>query len=327
MGGKKKKEQEAARNHHRKGADNHSDRHRDRDEPTRESKKEDKQKPIRNEERYTKQQLKKERIRARYQHGDDVWMSEFRKFQEQLGIFDLYIKDVAGDGNCLFRAVCDQILGNPERHAQFRDQCVDFMVANREGFEPFMEDDIPFDRYVVTMRKNGTWGGHLELQAMSLIHNVNITIHQLEQARWEIKNHFGTDARYIHLSYHDGQHWCSVRPKGDINGPPNHTELVARNVPVPKAVPKAPKDPKDEIPTEDELYVIRCTGSSLEISRKTLADFRGDRDSAVEYLVNAAYEESTPVSTPQVENSTSKLDPVEKVEKPMSEILAGRRNV
>ncbi len=40
----------------------------------------------------------------------------------------------------------------------------DFMVENRDGFEPFIEDDEPFDKYMANMRKEAEWGGHLELQ-------------------------------------------------------------------------------------------------------------------------------------------------------------------
>lgn len=44
------------------------------------------------------------------------------------------------------------------------------MVENRDGFEPFIEDDEPFDKYMGNMRKDAEWGGHLELQVASLVH-------------------------------------------------------------------------------------------------------------------------------------------------------------
>ena len=33
------------------------------------------------------------------------------------------------DGNCLFRAVADQVYGDPEMHADVRHLCVDYMVG------------------------------------------------------------------------------------------------------------------------------------------------------------------------------------------------------
>jgi hypothetical protein len=50
------------------------------------------------------------------------------------------------------------------------------------------------------MRKNATWGGNLELQAISLEFEVNIVVHQLDQPRWEISNHDDPKTQGIHLS-------------------------------------------------------------------------------------------------------------------------------
>lgn len=46
-------------------------------------------------------------------------------------------------------------------------------------FEPFIEDDIPFDEYCQSMEKDGTWAGHMELQAASLVTHSNICIHRV----------------------------------------------------------------------------------------------------------------------------------------------------
>lgn len=50
---------------------------------------------------------------------------------------------------------------------------------NREMFEPFIEDDVPFDEYCQSMEKDGTWAGHMELQAASLVTHSNICIHRV----------------------------------------------------------------------------------------------------------------------------------------------------
>lgn len=46
-------------------------------------------------------------------------------------------------------------------------------------FEPFIEDDVPFDEYCQSMEKDGTWAGHMELQAASLVTHSNICIHRV----------------------------------------------------------------------------------------------------------------------------------------------------
>ncbi len=57
------------------------------------------------------------------------------------------------------------------------------------------------------MKQDKTWGGNIELQAMSLLFQINIAIHQLNSPRWEIVNFAG--GKTIHLSYHDGDHYAS----------------------------------------------------------------------------------------------------------------------
>ncbi|RVX21083.1 hypothetical protein CK203_001716 [Vitis vinifera] len=53
-------------------------------------------------------------------------------------------------------------------------------LENRDMFEPFIEDDVPFDDYCQSMEKDGTWAGHMELQAASLVTRSNICIHRVE---------------------------------------------------------------------------------------------------------------------------------------------------
>lgn len=38
------------------------------------------------------------------------------------------MKKVAGDGNCMFRSVADQIYGDEDMHEQIRACCLDYMV-------------------------------------------------------------------------------------------------------------------------------------------------------------------------------------------------------
>ena len=52
------------------------------------------------------------------------------------------------------------------------------LQAHPNDFAPFVEDELPFDRYCRNMREDAAWGGHLELQALSLMLRRNICIHQ-----------------------------------------------------------------------------------------------------------------------------------------------------
>lgn len=51
--------------------------------------------------------------------------------------------------------------------------------TNREMFEPFVEDEVPFDDYCRSMGEDGTWAGNMELQAASLVTRCNICIHKV----------------------------------------------------------------------------------------------------------------------------------------------------
>jgi OTU domain-containing protein 3 len=69
----------------------------------------------------------------------------------------------------MFRSVCDQMEGSPANHAKIRSDCVVFLKKFSENFAPFLEtEDQSFAEYCAEMAQNGEWGGHAELQALSL---------------------------------------------------------------------------------------------------------------------------------------------------------------
>uniref|UniRef100_A0A7C8ZWS5 OTU domain-containing protein n=1 Tax=Opuntia streptacantha TaxID=393608 RepID=A0A7C8ZWS5_OPUST len=118
------------------------------------------------------------------------------------------------------RALADQLEGTEEEHEKYRHMVVQYIANNREMFEPFIEDEVPFDEYCQSMEKDGRWAGHMELQAASLVTHNNICIHRHMSPRWYIRNFDNQAAQMIHLSYHDGEHYNSVRLKEDpCDGP------------------------------------------------------------------------------------------------------------
>jgi OTU domain-containing protein 3 len=98
---------------------------------------------------------------------------------EQLSLLGLKIHPVTADGNCFYRAVADQLEGNEEAHGEYWHLAVDYIQDHWEEFEPFVEDEVPFDEYCKTMRDDGNWAGHMELQATSLVTHHNVCIHQV----------------------------------------------------------------------------------------------------------------------------------------------------
>jgi len=262
-------------------------------------------------DRQTKQRLRRERR----MYGDQKWIEDWNKFILQVEKLGLTLKDVAGDGNCLFRAIGDQIEGNPGRHMYFRGEICDFIDNNRFDFEPFVEDDQDFDEYVDHMRTAQSWGGQMELQAASLRFNVNICIHQLEMPRWEIVN-FAPTSRTIHLSYHDGDHYNSVRKIGDLtmNVQPVEIKFVEEKKKEIYNENNKNKEEEDFL-THDETSVIELTGCyNKKFIRKLLVDFWGDVNAVVEFILtvgphDSQYQEEYVTGNFNVnENNVSNID-------------------
>jgi hypothetical protein len=77
------------------------------------------------------------------------------------------VRERGDDGNCFFRAVARQVLGDPEQHAHARSAICDHMSRLRIEFEPFIDHDSDggWDAYLARQRQSGCWGGELEMKA------------------------------------------------------------------------------------------------------------------------------------------------------------------
>mmetsp|Transcript_11871 Transcript_11871/g.26229 ORF Transcript_11871/g.26229 Transcript_11871/m.26229 type:complete len:245 (+) Transcript_11871:49-783(+) len=113
--------------------------------------------------------------REKQEKDVEGWEREFRLQESLLGKAGLRIHKVKDDGNCLFRALAHQLLGDEEAHAGVRQEVVKQMKANREEYEVFME--APWDEYLNTIREDGAWGGHLEIKAAMAHYGATCLIH------------------------------------------------------------------------------------------------------------------------------------------------------
>ncbi|KAL5564319.1 hypothetical protein UlMin_027483 [Ulmus minor] len=121
------------------------------------------------------------------------------QFREQLDVLGVKIIEVIADGNCFFRALADQIEGNEEEHMKYRHMVNYNKRNNHEMFEPFIEDEVPFDEYCQSIENDGTWAGHMELQIDSLVTRSNICIHRNMSPRWYIWNFDDRGVHIVHL--------------------------------------------------------------------------------------------------------------------------------
>ncbi|VAH54033.1 unnamed protein product [Triticum turgidum subsp. durum] len=246
----------------------------------------------------------KQRDAAEKKIGKKADMSEFRA---QLGSFGLKIVEVTADGNCFFRAMGDQLEGDEGQHIKYREMVVHYILEHREEFEPFIEDEVPFDDYCDSMMKDGTWAGNMELQAGSLVTGRNICIHMLNSPRWYINNFSGREAsNMVHLSYHHGEHYNSVRLTEDPCQGPAMPVVIKTDSNVASTSNNAQTKAKDSKKSSNRSayddtsvkMVMAGTGcSNVAAVQHVLGEMDGDVDSAIEYMIAerhvAAYDDTS----------------------------------
>lgn len=107
----------------------------------------------------------------------------------------LYAAPTVGDGNCLFRALSDQLYGSDVFHVKLRKDVCDWIERHEERYEPFVEDERGLETHLGCMRQNGehtcifctrsylsgtvaTYGGHMELSAFAHLTKRNVKVIQ-----------------------------------------------------------------------------------------------------------------------------------------------------
>ncbi|KAH9514076.1 OTU domain-containing protein 3 [Bulinus truncatus] len=179
--------------------------------------------PQRRDDKIVREAHKKERKLESYLADDENYPS----FRNQLRRLGLQLRDIPADGNCLFRALGDQLEGHCRNHFRHRTDVVNFMRHHRHDFEPFVEDDLPFDEHVKNLQKLGTHAGNDAIVAFAKLHNVNVIIHQLNGKPLMIQGPANSSelTPQLHIAYHNGDHYSSVRKLDDNTESPAHIRL------------------------------------------------------------------------------------------------------
>ncbi|KDQ08967.1 hypothetical protein BOTBODRAFT_37490 [Botryobasidium botryosum FD-172 SS1] len=214
--------------------------------------------------------------RLRKQFTDPV--QNAADLKRQLDLLGLYAAKTLGDGNCLFRALSDQLYGTPDQHAALRRDIVDFMDAHKERYEAFVEDG-EWLHHLENMRTLGTYGGHLELTAFAQLKRRNVKVIQpglVYVIQWTAGGESSSDAGgsagdaapmserekrrlkreklrdeqesqnkepsgTVYVAYHDWEHFSSVRNlAGPHDGIPNVVEAPPPGSPTGSAAEPSP---------------------------------------------------------------------------------------
>ncbi|XP_068607357.1 putative bifunctional UDP-N-acetylglucosamine transferase and deubiquitinase ALG13 [Brachionichthys hirsutus] len=92
----------------------------------------------------------------------------FVNMDEYLCSLGLYRKMVARDASSLFRAVSEQLYYSQNYHQRSRQDCANFMRANKSTFEPFVEGS--FEKYLERLEDPKETVGHVEIRALSQLY-------------------------------------------------------------------------------------------------------------------------------------------------------------
>lgn len=130
---------------------------------------------------------------------------ELEQLRIQLEPLGLGVKPVAADGNCLYRAVSDQLTqlaacgaaksSSAPDHLALRHAAAEHIRLHPAEFGPFLpyepQDAFPegvnpdekavqaaVDRYCARMARSGIWGGHPELRALATFLLTPIVVHE-----------------------------------------------------------------------------------------------------------------------------------------------------
>ncbi len=141
-------------------------------------------------------------------------------FQDQLQLKGLIILEMEKDGNCLFRSIADQLSSNPEDHGTYRQIATRYLSEHSTAFKQFMtlgDSESPED-YIKRMSLNGTWGSHLEIQALCEALNIQVNIHIKDKDPICIQPNTSSVSEAINLAFHPIQeHYDSVRNLDEIS--------------------------------------------------------------------------------------------------------------
>ncbi|KAJ9360662.1 hypothetical protein DTO027B9_1056 [Paecilomyces variotii] len=167
----------------------------------------------------------------------------------------LYASNTVGDGNCLYRALSDQMYGEFDHFEEIRNRLANHIQAHPEYFMNFMsamggERRAPrraaaaasrsssssvtpapatkeqqmqkFETRVEESRKNGSWGGSEEIQAFCQSYKRDVRVYMdsgIQDFR-DVSAPADEEREVVHIAFHNFYHYSSVR---NINGP--HTGL------------------------------------------------------------------------------------------------------
>ncbi|XP_073919019.1 OTU domain-containing protein 6A [Castor canadensis] len=158
---------------------------------------------------------------AEVEHLANFRREEEEKISAILEAKNLEMKDIPADGHCMFRAIQDQLVFSVTVES-LRCRTADYMQKHIDDFLPFFSNSEPGDTYTLNDFKSycddivlGSWGGQLELRALSHILQTPIEVVQAESPTIVIGEEYNKKPLtlvYLQYACNFGEHYNSVKP-------------------------------------------------------------------------------------------------------------------
>ena len=198
-----------------------------------------KMKAAKKKERIKNKSLARDKIKAEIASnaGPSLREHELTAINGHLAKDSLVVKEIIADGNCLFRALADQLEfvgatvegddkeGDAEKNFTFVDlrfMAADHLRSHADEFAPFLGVEPisqQFEGYCNNMESDGEWGGQIELRALSASLRRQIHIYDMSTPLIIMgEDYFGNAP--LKITYHRhyftlGEHYNSVRSLDD----------------------------------------------------------------------------------------------------------------
>jgi len=144
-------------------------------------------------------------------HSRNIEAALFDKILKEKG---LKIFEINPDGNCMYNSVVVSLHGLPleENLRKLREDTSEYLLKHMDEFLPFTSNNTTGDmlspdeysQYCNDIKETNSWGGELELRAISQITQMPIEVYQAQAPTLLIGEEF--KGRSIRLSYHHHQY-------------------------------------------------------------------------------------------------------------------------
>ena len=184
----------------------------------------------RREKKLAEERARKEALRlakSSFVSGRDI---EMQQLNAVLKLEGFKVHDIAADGHCLFRAVEHQLRYHSVDGAKLRCSYDELrilaskhMIANRHDYEPFFDNaesknpKQTFLQYCQDMATSATWGGQLELRALSELLERPIHVYKASGPVTKMGEQFTSASQIepLRISHHEhyyalGEHYNSI---------------------------------------------------------------------------------------------------------------------